>query len=564
MRKSKLTIAMVVVLILTLSMPFTAFAGTEKVISNHLEATFNVIEEVTEANVTNLVELNAAIVNTNIKTINIQNTISANSPVIVNRAVTINGGGKTLEFTGLENVVGTTDDGLIIQAPVTINNLVVNAGLTDAKTWVGTYAIHVYNTSATLNNVTATGGNGGILVNGSTVTLTGAIDVSNNGFGGIESSVGSGLTSTSLTVTGVTFTNKSEAYGLPTIWEDQVTGTVVGASSFTQNSDVKDNQVQYYLVATNAVDPNSNIANVKTMEELKAALANANKSIINITESFNVTEKILVNRPITINGGNNTIAFTGDAAGWQGNYVIHVYSTTGVNISNVKLTGADGALLVNGSEVELTGNIDVTGNEYGGIEVSKGSAVTTEPKLTVTGATFTNISESYGLPTIWEDQVTGKLIANSGQFVSNATVKTGQVQYYIAAKNAVLPVALSWNLDTSTINATVGQEESTTVTATLATGIESVNGRLVIEVTKDGIATSDFEFTSITGGTTIGTPEQNATWLNSTASQVENTLTYLWGPVEGTTFNSTVITDVNFKFNKAGTYKINIYLIEIQ
>jgi hypothetical protein len=159
---------------------------------------------------------------------------------------------------------------------------------------------------------------------------------------------------------------------------------------------------------------------VKDLEEFKAALADASKSLINLTADFTTTEKILVSRDdVTINGNNKTITFTGDETGWQGNYVLHVYNTTGVTIKDIKLTGGDAALLVNGSEVTLTGAIDVSGNEFGGIESSKGVGVEKDPKLTVTGATFTNTSEAYGLPTIWEDQVEGTVVVADEQFTVN-------------------------------------------------------------------------------------------------------------------------------------------------
>ena len=104
-----------------------------------------------------------------------------------------------------------------------------------------------------MNNVKATGGNGGILVNGSEVTLTGNIDVSGNGFGGIEVSLGTGLTNVSLDVKNANITNTSEKYGYPAIWEDSVKGTVTfNENQFTKNEAVKDNQVHYYLNADNA------------------------------------------------------------------------------------------------------------------------------------------------------------------------------------------------------------------------------------------------------------------------------------------------------------------------
>ncbi|NLY47055.1 MAG: hypothetical protein GX053_13855, partial [Tissierella sp.] len=48
------------------------------------------------------------------------------------------------------------------------------------------------------------------------------------------------------------------------------------------------------------------VENVSTLEEFKIALEDVTKSIINITEGFETNEKILVSRPVEINGGNNT------------------------------------------------------------------------------------------------------------------------------------------------------------------------------------------------------------------------------------------------------------------
>lgn len=283
--------------------------------------------------------------------------------------------------------------------------MTVDAGLGENKgSWVGTYAIHIYNTKATLNNVTATGGNGGILVNGSDVTLTGNIDVSGNGFGGIEVSYGEGLSEDNSTLQltlddGCNIINNTEKYGKPTIWEDKVTG-----GTFTTNDKVVIGQVQYYIEAKNAEDPNAHIANVKDLYEFKAALEDENKTVINLTAGFETTKKILVSRDdVTINGNNNSITFTGNNEGWQGNYVLHVYKATGVTIRDIKLTGGDAALYANGSEVTLEGTVDITGNEFGGIEVSQGVGVEEIPKLKVVGTITYQSPDSDIKPVIWID-----------------------------------------------------------------------------------------------------------------------------------------------------------------
>lgn len=179
------------------------------------------------------------------------------------------------------------------------------------------------------------------------------------------------------------------------------------------------------------------VANVSKVDELIVALANESIRTINILNDITTTEKLIVRYPVVINGGGNAINFIGDAVGWNSNYVIQVYKTTGVTISRLKVTGGDVALLVNGAEVTLTGTIDVSGNEFGGVEVSQGSGVTNVPSLTVTGANFINTTEYYGIPTIWEDKVTGRVIGFTGTVTGE--VKEGQVQYYTKAENAVKP-----------------------------------------------------------------------------------------------------------------------------
>jgi hypothetical protein len=343
------------------------------------------------ANVGSLAEFKAALEDASKTVINLTADFSTDEKILVDRAVTINGGDKKITFTN------------------------------DPTGWQGNYVLHVYNTTGvTIKDIKLTGGDAALLVNGSEVTLTGAIDVSGNEFGGIESSKGVGLENDpELTVTDATFTNGTEAYGLPTIWEDGVTGTVEGFVGFEI---VKGTQPQYYLKEANSLDPNAHIANVGTLEDFKAALEDASKTVINLTADFSTDEKILVDRAVTINGGDKKITFTNDPTGWQGNYVLHVYNTTGVTIKDIKLTGGDAALLVNGSEVTLEGAIDVSGNEFGGIESSKGVGVGTNPKLTVTDATFTNGTEAYGLPTIWEDKITGTVETSDGQFTVNAVL----------------------------------------------------------------------------------------------------------------------------------------------
>ena len=76
-----------------------------------------------------------------------------------------------------------------------------------------------------------------------------------------------------------------------------------------------------------------------------------------------------------------------------------------MTLNNVTVTGADGGVLVNGAEAVLSGVVDVSGNEFGGIEVSKGSGVETTPNLKGAAENLKNDSESLSNPTIWIDKV---------------------------------------------------------------------------------------------------------------------------------------------------------------
>ncbi len=180
--------------------------------------------------------------------------------------------------------------------------------------------------------------------------------------------------------------------------------------------------------------------NIKDQKGLKAALDNENIVELKLADSFETTEKINIFRSVNIDGGDNTIIFAGNEEGWQGNYVLQVYNETEevvVNISNIKLTGGDAGLLVNGANVVLEGTIDVSDNEYGGIESGKGSNVQSSSTLDVTNATLVNTTEAYGLPTIWEDEVTNTVIGVDDLYEIE---KGEQPQYYLVEENSIDPL----------------------------------------------------------------------------------------------------------------------------
>ena len=219
-----------------------------------------------------------------VNTIYLANDITGlDSRIIINRAVTINGNGNTLGFTDAINSAPYGErQGIVANvSDVVINDLAVEMNAVDGNgTWTGTYAIQVYMGSAILNNITATGADGGIFSNDSTVTLTGNIDVSGNEFGGIEVSNGR----STLNATEATFTNTTEAFGLPTIWTDSAGVTVNVGNKLTSTTVYKKDgestkaQQQYYLNADLIEDAlmTSNIGTITAGEVSDSAPASIN------------------------------------------------------------------------------------------------------------------------------------------------------------------------------------------------------------------------------------------------------------------------------------------------
>jgi|GEM_PF-3953162 len=149
----------------------------------------------------------------------------------------------------------------------------------------------------------------------------------------------------------------------------------------------------------------SNERCVRTIAELKSALGDSSITNIVLDDTIYTTETIVINRPLTLNGHDEKIFFQGDVADWQGNYVLQAYNTPGVRLNSLNLNGGDAGLYVNGSEVNLAGNMSFNGHEYGNVELSKGKNVTRAPKLSVgsVGVLAGGNTESPTKPYVWVD-----------------------------------------------------------------------------------------------------------------------------------------------------------------
>ncbi len=171
-------------------------------------------------------------------------------------------------------------------------------------------------------------------------------------------------------------------------------------------------------------------ANISSQEDFKNALKDTEVDTIVLDSDINTTEKINITRPIYIDGKGHTMKYTGTFKGgsdktvWDGIYLLQVYRTT-ATIKDIKLTGGNAGLLVNGSLVTLKGNVDVSGNGFGGIELGQGANVTEQVKLSLTeGAKIVNTTESNSAPTLWvpSDSKEAKIEANG----ITATIKSGE------------------------------------------------------------------------------------------------------------------------------------------
>jgi|GEM_PF-1411418 len=473
----------------------------------------------TDADVSDIDMLRAALANEDIKTINITDDISdIDSTLIADHAVTINGKHHKLTFTNALNTLDNGErQGLLVEAnDVTINDLTVQMAGDDDGQWTGVYGIQVYNAKGvTLKGVAASGADGGILVNASEVKLQGTIKIGGNEFGGIEVSrgEGEGLSNSTLTVTGV-LVNDTEAYGQPTIWLVKGQGTVTGAfvpkKTIEKQINESTTQTQYYTDAANAVEPAAGVANVATIEALTEALSNQDITTINITRNISrITAALVADHAVTINGGGHKLTFTSDlntqengqrqgvlveannvtinnlavqmagAVTWQGVYGIQVYNATGVTLNDVTVSGADGGILVNGSAVTLTGATTVGGNEFGGIEVSKGEGLSTPSEITVNG-TLVNVSEVHGQPTIWVVGSQGSIADDPSVVLTSKTdIVGGQTQYYLVAANAVEPTNSVANVSTiQTLTAALLNPDIETINITA--DISDINAALIV------------------------------------------------------------------------------------
>lgn len=193
--------------------------------------------------------------------IEIVGTIPMTETLKVDRPVTITGGELTFSQTGQNLVLtsGGTVKGVVIRN--TSGNGTSRRKAASDPVWSSTYGLQVYNSEAVVEDCTFVGGNAGLLVNGSTVTLKGTTTISGMSFGGIEVSKGASTPNPGVLNIEGTLVNSGESYGKPTVWVDGTTeaeGKVNDSQGQLTMAVIKD-QNQYYLDPANATDPSTEV-----------------------------------------------------------------------------------------------------------------------------------------------------------------------------------------------------------------------------------------------------------------------------------------------------------------
>ncbi|MBE5040810.1 S-layer homology domain-containing protein [Ructibacterium gallinarum] len=380
-------------------------------------------------------ELQEAVENGEVEFIRLTEDISTTTPVMITRDIAIHGQGHTITApASAKKVVTVMNTGQRAEGKIEISDLNIAFEGEAPADWQSMYGIQVYNVSnVVLRNIKASNGNAGLLINGAEVAVEGTLDVSDNSFGGIELGKGVGVESVpKLTGAVSSIINTSEAERKPTIWTDgaDVPAESVEITGMTAVENAKKNQNHFYL------NPDFASAEAGTEGELRAALQNESAKNVFMTADIEVQSPVIISRNVTLDGLTHTLkgpltsknlllvqssvgtpvsrcrirnlktVFTESApSDWRSAYAIQVYTAQNTVLENVSANNGNAGILINGADVTFEGTIDVSDNSFGGIEVSKGRDVTTEPRLRSNEAILTNTTEENKKPTIWTDQI---------------------------------------------------------------------------------------------------------------------------------------------------------------
>ena len=219
-------------------------------------------------------------------------------------------------------------------------------------------------------------------------------------------------------------------------------------------------------------DPKQTISNE---EELRTA-SSSGKGVYYLTKDIALDSQLNITAPITIDGEgkwtisrdtagkasgdmktNAIILITADGVTLQnlkvegssaatddwdnGEYGIKIYDAENVTLRNVSVTKVNAGVLVNGSKATLEGTVDVTGNIFGGIEVSKGEAAALTPStLTINGTVVCTDTE---VPAVWIDGIDAENTVNgtgAAAMISFDSVTKPEQKWFITKAQEDYPV----------------------------------------------------------------------------------------------------------------------------
>lgn len=400
---------------------------------------------------------------------------------------TIDGGGKVITVSNPKGTSAADAAGILltsVNSGSEIKNVTVS-GPDSGTGWNnGEYSLKLYDAGeAAVSDVKLNNANAAMLVQNTKVTINGVVDVSNNEFGGIELEKNS-----ELVLDGV-ITNSTETSDRPTVWAisyDNVdtakasksksslidkTATITGknANMLTKWFNAEKNQYFYFLdaslIPSEPVDPNAK--EVSTPEELASACSDVDTTSITFKNNMTISSQITPVGSLVIDGAGHEVTANityddpnGYGAGvrfvaandgseiknitvigpnstnpgWdEGEYALKIYGAGTIKVTDCKFNNANAGIMVHDSNAIFEGNIDVSGNEFGGIEVSKGAT------LTING-TITNSTEAPDRPTLWTNGSDNPVGVINGSFAGSLTSKfieeKNQTYYYINPENA--------------------------------------------------------------------------------------------------------------------------------
>ena len=183
---------------------------------------------------------------------------------------------------------------------------------------------------------------------------------------------------------------------------------------------------------------------------------------ITLLTDVTLTEQLNINKVITLDGNGKTITRTpsgsGDASvkagilvtagatiqnltvsgpnktasSWdEGEFGIKFYNANGATLTNSKVTAANAGIQINGGSVTMTGTINLSGNEWGGMEVCHSGT------LNISGATLVNEGETAACPVLWNDDTKGTITFNSAQPLYKDDIGGDKDHYYLSGEAKV-------------------------------------------------------------------------------------------------------------------------------